>query len=257
MRNKRNTINAAAPALAGVTATLKRSVALATVCTLGVAAQAQLIDDFTGDLSAYTATRILNASTADADNVYAWEIGSGSLQLRTTSYGGIEQYALTRTDFPLAVGYELIASYSHLNLNSQDIGLYVGAGHPTMDVRADYVNIYVRNNGQIFSRGFNGTTEFGLAGGSTPANISSLFISRTGANTFELGFYDGSIRNVLTTRAVSNGDIGNAIGFYADIRQAGVRGNLDNLTIALIPEPSSFAMLGMGGLGMLMWRRRQ
>lgn len=234
---------------------MKRISLILSVCLMGVMAQAQLIDGFSGDLSAYTATRILKAS-GSGNNVYTWEIGGGSLQINTSTYDGIEQFALTRTDFPLAVGYELTASYSGLNLNSQDIGLYVGAGTPAAGVRADYVDVYVRNNGQLFSRGFNGTSELSLAGGGTPT-VSSLFVARTAANVFELGYYDGTTRNILTTRTMTSTTIGDAIGFYADVRGAGIRGNLDNLTITTVPEPTLGAMLGLGALGAVLRFRRK
>jgi hypothetical protein len=224
---------------------------------MAAVAQAQLIDSFSGNLSAYTATRILKATPAAANNVYSWEIDSGALRINTTTYGGIEQYALTRNDFTLGVGFELTTSYSHLNLGSQDLGLYVGAGTPTADVRADYVNVYVRNNGQIFSRGFNGASELTLSGGSTPANISSLFIARTSANIYELGYYDGATRNLLATRTMANSAIGNAIGFYADVRAVGIRGTVDNLTLTAVPEPTSAALLGLGSLGFLFRLRRK
>ena len=223
---------------------------------MGLAAQAQLIDDFSGNLSAYTATRILNNGSHTPANTYTWEISGGSLQINTTAYVGIEQFALTRTDFTLGVGNELTASYSHLNTGSQDIGLYVGAGTPTPDVRADYVNIYMRNNGQLFSRGFNGTTELTLSGGST-ITPDTLFIARTAANTFDLGYYLGGNRTVLTTRTMANTAIGDAIGFYADVRAVGIRGNLDNLTLSVIPEPTVGALLGLGALGFLARLRRK
>jgi hypothetical protein len=226
-------------------------------CLAAAVAQAQLIDDFSGNLSAYTATRILNNGNHSPANTYSWEIDNGALRINTTAYVGIEQFALTRTDFTLGVGTELTASYSHLNLGSQDIGIYVGAGAPTADVRADYLNVYVRNTGQMFSRGFNGASELALAGGSTPANISSLFIARTALNTYEVGFYDGATRNLLATRTMSNATIGNAIGFYADVRAVGIRGTMDNLTLTAIPEPTAAALLGLGSLGLLFRLRRK
>jgi PEP-CTERM motif len=222
-------------------------------------AHALIIDDFnSGDLSAYTATRILKASGSGA-NVYSWEISGGALQLNTTAYDGIEQYALTRTDYSLDPGWELIADFSAGYTGTQDIGLYVGAGTPTPDVRADYVNIYMRSNGQLFSRGFNGGTEFPLSGGGTPA-ATALFIARTGVDTFDLGWYEGGVRNVLTSRTIFSGNpVGNSIGFYADIRNAGIVGNMDNLSLSeidQIPEPATMALMGLGLFGFALMKQR-
>ena len=187
--------------------------AAAVVATAGTAMAGPigLVDNFGGTLGAYTSTRILKATPAASDNVYAWSNTAGSLQIDTTSYFAIEQYALTRTDVTLGVGETLIADYANTNTNSQDIGLYVGAGTPTSGVRADYVNVYARNNGQVFTRGFNGTTELGLAGGATPSP-TGLFVTRTGSNTFDLGYIVAGVRTTITSRTMTNGSIGNAVG---------------------------------------------
>jgi hypothetical protein len=214
------------------------------------------IDNFSGGVGAYTATRILNNGNHAPTNTYTWETPSGALQLNTTNYVGIEQFALTRTDVTLGLGEELQADFAAGYTGTQDIGLYVGAGTPTVDVRANYVNVYVRNNGQIFSRGFNGATEFALSGGATPALISSLFIKRTATDTFELGYYAGATRNLLTTRTIGSGNaagVGNSIGAYADVRAAGIVGTLDNLRI--IPEPATGVLLMLGAVGLLAIRK--
>ena len=195
-----------------------------------------VVDTFSGNLNAYQNTRILNSGNHAPTNTYNWQITNGRLELNTTAYVGIEQFTLTRTDFSLAVGEELQSDFlAAFGVGAtQDIGLYVGAGQPTVDVRQNYVNVYMRNNGQIFSRGFDGTTELALAGGATPATISSLFVRRTAAAVFELGYYDGIIRNIVATRTISNANavgIGSSIGAYVDVRSAGVVGSLDNLRI--------------------------
>ncbi|MCA9233900.1 MAG: autotransporter-associated beta strand repeat-containing protein [Planctomycetales bacterium] len=192
-----------------------------------------VIDDFSGSLAAYTNTRILDAN-GGASNTYQWQITNGSLEIATTVYDGIQQSALTRTDVTLGVGEELRVDYSADNVDSQDIGLYVGAGTPTADVRQNYVAMYSRNNGQVFSRGFDGATEFGLAGGETPENLDGLFVRRLADDVFEAGYYASGVRTVITTRTITNGNaagIGSSVGFYSDVRGVGVRGNVDNLSI--------------------------
>ena len=241
-----------------------RSTTLVAVTTLSLAFAGSsalagpigLVDDFSGNLAAYTATRILDAN-GGASNAQAWQITAGALELSTTTFDGIEQHALTRTDFSLGIGEQLRVDFNPGYTGTQDIGLYVGAGHPTPDVRANYVNVYVRNNGQIFSRGFNGATEFALAGGATPANIDTLFIGRLSTDTFELGYFDGAIKNVLTTRTIGSGNaagVGSAIGLYADVRATGIVGNLDNLRI--VPEPASCLLALAGLIGVGLWRKR-
>jgi len=219
-----------------------------------------LVDDFSGTLAAWTDTRILNNGNHTPSNTHAWQITGGALELSTTAYVGIEQYAFTRTDFSLGVGEELTGDFKAGFTGVQDIGLYVGAGTPAVDVRANYVNVYVRNNGQIFSRGFNGATEFALGGGSTPASISSLFVRRTATDIFELGYYDGTTRNIISTRTIGSGNavgVGSAIGAYADVRGAGVVGNLDNIRIRAVPEPATWllGMISLIGISPL-WKRR-
>lgn len=218
----------------GTTAAMVLSFALISGST--VAGPTGTFETFSGNLNAYQNTRILNNANHSPVNTYNWQITNGKLELNTTAYVGIEQYTLTRTDFALAVGEEyqadVMAGFG--TGATQDIGIYVGAGQPTTDVRQNYVNIYLRNNGQLFSRGFDGTTELALAGGATPATINSLYIRRTATNIFELGYIDGVTRNLIATRTIANNNaagIGSSVGAYADVRSAGIIGNLDNLRI--------------------------
>jgi hypothetical protein len=228
----------------------------------GVPAQAQLIEDFSGDLSLWTSTRILNNGNHSPTNTCSWGISGGALQFTTASYTGIEQYALTRTDYTLGIGYELSATFSAAFTGTQDIGIYVGAGTPTTDLRANYLDVYKRNTGNIYSRGMDGTTEYGTYNPGIAPTISAMFIARTAVNIFECGYYDASnVRNILYTRTISNNNavgIGSSIGFYADVRAAGIVGSMDNLTLAPIPEPATMSLCGLGGLlGLAGWLRRK
>ncbi|HRS72070.1 MAG TPA: PEP-CTERM sorting domain-containing protein [Anaerohalosphaeraceae bacterium] len=217
------------------------------------AAQAVLIDDFSGDLSAYTSTVILDANGGGA-NTAAWQISGGTLQLNTTVYDGIEQYAMIYSGLTLGIGQELQADVVIGATGSQDIGLYVGGTTPTTGVRRDYIAMYRRSSGQLFSRGFDGTTEYTLAGNWTNnIPITALFIARIAENTYEAGWYDGATRNVLVTRTPAYANDADVIGFYADVRGVGIVGSLDNLRI--VPEPATLTLLGLG-TGLLARKRK-
>ena len=88
--------------------------------------------------------------------------------------------------------------------------------------------MYARNTGEVFSRGFDGTTEYGQVGWVSPA-YEKLFIARTNTNTFEAGYYEGGVRTVLVTRTPTVANAAAYVGFYADVRAVGVLGDLDNL----------------------------
>lgn len=237
---------------------LTRSPLATAVIALGMGfaqtSQAVVIDDFSsGSLSNYTSTVILD-NNGGASNVSMWEVDTQLLQLNTSTYDGIEQYAFIYGGLSLSVGQELQMTYFH-STASQDIGLYVGGTTPTFNVRQDYVNVYARANGQIFSRGFDGTMEFNLEGGATPAT-DTLFIARTADNTYETGYYEGSNRVIISTRTPTTPNEADVVGFYADVRAVGILGYVDTLSVVAIPEPATLAML-LGGLGMLaIFRRR-
>lgn len=230
---------------------MKRMCMVAMVCMVGVAAQAAIIDDFSGDLSNWTSTVILDAN-GGASNVASWQIVDGKIELHTTGYDGIEQYAMIYNGLSLGVGEELQVDFA-LGSGSQDLGLYVGGTSPVPLVRQDYIAMYARNNGQVFTRGFDGTTEYGLVGDWGNVPLDTLFIARIAENTYEAGYYIGSDRVILATRTPNHPNSGTVVGIYADVRAAGELGSLDNFRI--IPEPATLALLGLGGLGLLRRRR--
>jgi hypothetical protein len=232
---------------------LPLAVAAAALGAITMPAQAGLIEDFSGDLSNFTNTVILDNGGHSPLNTAAWEISGGLLQLNTTNYVGIEQYAFIYNGLTLSVGQELQADFSVSG--SQDFGLYVGGTTPTFNVRQDYVNVYARGDGNIYSRGFDGTAEFTLVGAGV-VTYDKLFIARTATDTYELGYYDGATRTVITTRTPTFANGATVVGFYADVRATGILGSADNLTV--VPEPATYAMLlgGLGILGVLTFRRR-
>lgn len=201
------------------------------ICVIGLSAQAYVIDRFDGDLSQWTSTVILDNQNSAVQNTSAWQITNGVLQLATTVVDGtsVEQYAMIRSGLALGVGEELQADFTH-STASQDIGLYVGGTAPTFNVRRDYISVYARSTGELFSRGFDGTTEYAQVGWISPA-YEKLFIARIAANTFEAGYYENGIRNVMVTRTPAFANEADVVGFYADVRALGTLGDTDNLTL--------------------------
>lgn len=221
---------------------------------LAAAAQATLIDDYSGDLSAYTNTVILD-DNGGGSNTAAWQITDGKLVYNTSSYDGIEQTAFIYNGLSLAVGEEVQVQVIHAG--NQDIGLYVGGSAPTAGVRDSYVNVYARNSAakglQVLSRGFSdivgGKHEMNLKGDSVSHVVfDTLFIKRDGVNDYEAGYYNGSARVVIADRNGLTDIDGSYIGFYTDVREAGVLGSLDNLVI--VPEPATMLLLGVGALAL-------
>ncbi len=189
-----------------------------------------VIDDFESGLSGYTSTIILDTN-GGGSNFASWQIDQGRLQYVTTFEWGstVEQSAYIRNGLALDVGQEVQVDLDHTNA-SQDIGLYVGGTSPTTGVRENYVNIYARAGGGLFSRGFLGENELNLQSGGSPS-FDQLFIKRVGTDDYELGYYNGTNRVVLTTRNGMTGNDGSVVGFYTDVRNEGELGLLDNFTI--------------------------
>lgn len=215
---------------------LKNPVALKSLafCTLvslmSGAAQGVILDDFSGNLSDFSNVVILD-DNGGAANSSAWAIVGGELSLETTAFDGIEQHAFIYNGASLQIGQELRADISSIPITgNRNFGLYVGGTAPTPGIRQDYISVYGGTNANIASRGFDGTSEYNnpQADGST---ADMLFIARTGENTFDAGFYDSTGRVVLTTRTPTTPNSADFLGFYADVREAGIIGFGDNLEI--------------------------
>lgn len=246
-------------------------VAIAIVGLATQSAQAQLIDDFeSGDFSAYTTNIILDVDFADGQNTSALASVGGEVTLDTTAFQTIEQIAITRSDVTLEIGQELqidVLLGAPADRGSQDFGLWVGGSAPgsasaaANDVRADFLAVFQRNNTAdvltaLFNDDFTGgnTNSFG----DDPA-YDTLFIARTGADTYEGGIYDAGTRSVLREEVTITTDAaGPTIGLYADVRAAGtIQSGFDNLRIvAAVPEPSSLALLGLVTVVGLVRRRK-
>lgn len=250
---------------------MKKISAFLIVCLMGAAAQAGplgLIDDF-GDtsLAEYTLTLVLDQNpSADV----SFQSPSGAIQVTKSAGTEAEQVLFLRDDYTVGVGEALVADLAWGTTTRADIGIAVcntatpnplvydaGVGG-TQETREDYIAVYA----QADNNNFKGVVVDGTSAGPTlwatmPAdpktNVIGMYIRRDTANDFALGFIDGTGWNDFATGTITNTDIGNAVGFFGDVRSVTTYGDLDNLSI--VPEPATMVLLGIGSI--LALRRRK
>ena len=194
-----------------------------------------IVDDFSGNLSNWTHTLLLDAQNAGANTSEFQINGDGQLELATTSFNGIEQHAFIYDGLSLAVGEEVLLDVPVPISGNRNLGLYVGGTEPVngvlgTDTRQDYIAVYSGINNRIATRGFDGTNEYNNLE-TTATNASTLFIAQSSANTFEVGFYRNGVRNVTAARTPTFPNAATFVGIYADARQLGTIGTADNFRI--------------------------
>jgi hypothetical protein len=243
---------------------------------------AVIVDNFSGSLSSeYVQTRVNdNDTTANV----SYNTTGGTLNATYAGTNNFEQLVLLRNDYQLTVGETLTASLSSFAAaggSTADLGIVVasteaptvtpGTGdgnNKTTRNTFDWLAISVRGQGVGGFLRMNYFTTGGAENGDTGSvsnltegaptaisDIKALFITRTTATTFEVGFINQlDTAVVLATRSFTATNVGNAIGFYTDLRvNGGSVSGLDNL--AVVPEPGA-ALLGAFGLLALLRRRR-
>ncbi|HTL73680.1 MAG TPA: PEP-CTERM sorting domain-containing protein [bacterium] len=249
---------------------MKKISAVILVCSTGLIAQAQLIDDFSSaGLSEYTQTIVLQNG---ASSPLVFSDSTGGLTVSKASGTAAEQVLFLRNDYSLGVGQTLrVGASVATNSIYSDFGIVVSAlVNPTaavwvsgtVDTRNNYIAVYVKGQTDAIGRaGFNGAVNAGGSSGTAGvpdySNLLGLFINRTAADTFAVGYTTASGDTTTFTYTGMNTAIGNAIGFYADVRGVTSYGTLDNLTITPVPEPSTLALCGMSFLGLVAVMRRK
>jgi len=191
---------------------------------LNGASEAEVIDTFSGDLSAYTLSRVNDSNTSA--NV-SFSIVDGVLRAVYTGSSTYEQVLLLRDDYSLNVGDILLAELTHTGSGwDRDLGIAVGYSGtvPSLgagssgDVRTNYVEISYRSNSQVMTYARDGNTNLS-SGQAWSAPVDALFIERTGLRDFALGYItDGNAVTVKMYTITTDPAIGTAVGFYADVR---------------------------------------
>lgn len=241
-------------------------------------AGAVVIDDFSDEsLSEYTLTRLLDNNTTS--NV-SFSAAGGFLSTSAASVTNVpEQVLLLRDDVGLAVGQTLLLDTNitttlgtagavndfGLAISTTDTptGLTAGASGDTRTSNS-YLFVTVRPSQDSVRAGVinNTTPSTGFTSATAESLVAQLFITRTTTNSFEVGYFTTAAAKVtldLNGAAAGNAftfttsSLGNAIGFYADLRDTQTVSSADNL--AIVPEPTA-ALLGAFGLLGLMRRRR-
>jgi hypothetical protein len=274
---------------------MKKINAILLLCSMGVVAQAQttIIDPLTGrntssgNLIGYTPYAVLeNSLGAGAGLAFPSSPSGLSVSYTGTGANVAEQAlflspasAFTSPTFAVGDTLEVTVATPVITISNsftEDFGLAIAAANP---VAAGSGNVY--NSRTLFdwasisirpiqgsirqNTSINGTLTTGsFVMSASPSAYTGLYItwvsSGAGGNVFNLGYLNSVGAQVFDDQVIfsSSSTIGTDIGFYGDLRYTGQSlGNFSNLAI-VVPEPTSLAICGMGGLlGLAGWMRRK
>ncbi|MAT73339.1 MAG: hypothetical protein CMJ58_27965 [Planctomycetaceae bacterium] len=204
-----------------------------------------VIDDFAdGNLSEYTQT-LVNDGNGAVTNV-AFTAAGGSLTAEYAGAAAFEQTLLLRDDFDLDVGETLRVDLNMGPTDQQmDLGLAISEtatpqaatpGDTNTRTTFDWSSVSIRpsSNNIRVNQSDDGSldTSTGAASGVSETSLTGLFIQRISATEFAVGFTNGQdVDQTVHTLAFAAGEVGAALGFYADLRDSGSLGVLDNLRI--------------------------
>lgn len=239
----------------------------ATACSSNAAVV--VVDNFNDlSLSEYTLTRVLDNAAAAANISFSSSTGS-LVASYTGGTNAAEQVVLLRNDHSLGVGELLTVDVAQaISLSEMDFGIAVASTKtPTpivnggdIDTRdtMQWAAIYVRpTQNAVRSLSYNGIGGDSSTGVLTAVEntVAKLWIRRDTSTEFTLGYINTSNVSFTSKTVTLSSSVGNAIGFYADLRaNGGTLGGLDNLTI--VPEPSSSMLALFFGTSLMLRRRR-
>jgi len=247
--------------------------AIAVAFALGAsAATAQILyqDDFSGSGAA------LNGASLDV-GAATWTAGTDWYDdgVAATTVAGSANGQAAWLPFTPANGVIYTATATILN----DQPNWIGFGFlPTAPAGGDWTvtDFSVRHSnapgyGWMLNRNSTGNDQEGFLGGGTaggqpwngdnadptvPVNIS-IVLDTTGANWSVEWFINGASKSTASFGVAGNPGIG-GIGFSHDRNSAANGGGvLSFFELTQVPEPSTFALMGLSGLALGVWRRRK
>ncbi|MCD4825097.1 MAG: PEP-CTERM sorting domain-containing protein [Phycisphaerae bacterium] len=240
-------------------------------------------------MSVAMAGLLSTAGTAGADVIAFWEFESGALTtdssgngntLATTgdptsvadkaaAAGGTNSVALDGSD-ALSVSLDL-SSYDYIR-----VSWYMKTGSTSVSTIYEHSSDYGANNGGITSWVNDGGAGTGMAGVRTSTGFNVDNYSHATDSTWEYFEVEYDIRtgtgtadivDVITPGGTASAghQASNTVPFLNDTFYIGARGasnyfltgNIDQFKIESVPEPATMALLGMGGIGLLIRRRRK
>ncbi len=164
-----------------------------------------------------------------------------------------------------AVGDTLSVSTSvPVSSTAMDFGLAISAANPSAATSGnswnsrpnfDWASISIRPSQTSIRQNtsINGTvtTSADVINSVSASSVEGLYITWVSADSFTLGYINSSDVEVPddTVTFSSGSTIGTDIGFYGDLRATGTSlGSFSNLSITAVPEPSTLALSGVGGI---------
>jgi hypothetical protein len=236
--------------------TLTCLVATATALPAAITSTAVFVDDFSTDSSAdYTLTSTFGTPTATFD------VDGGTLNLPATGGAGETADVFYNTAI-FEVGQTVSVEVTGLNdtyltVSTTTFGPNVGSN--------DGVRLNWMTDGKFrarrYTNGSGTTTNFNAAFDVAEPGPLTLYLYRVADNTFAAAYDNGSGFTWLNTTGGAErqdftaGDTGNGALYIGVETFGGGERNFDNLTLS-VPEPSSTALLGLGGLALMLRRKR-
>ncbi|MBN8603494.1 MAG: DUF4465 domain-containing protein [Planctomycetes bacterium] len=206
---------------------------------------------FGGFWNGFSYSNVINTTTPGFTNQYASFAPAGP----GAGAGGSQNYA---------VAYS--GSHAFFNLPSNTLLSSVSLANTTyaalsMQTGDSFAKKFggVSGNDPDFFRvslsGFDGLNGTGNSIGSVTVNLADFTFADNSQDFILSNWLTVDLSSIASSRSVSLSFASSDVGAFGINTPTYVA--FDNLTITAVPEPSSFALLGIAGTGIALWRRRR